>query len=153
LERPGIFQRPRQFPAPEEEDLPLSKEASRYYKSGDPFLQRYLPIWAAVLAGRVLLLLIPIIGVAYPLLRVTPALYGWSMRRRIFRLCGELRSIEIEFETEGNRTTEDMLARLNQLEERADHLRVPRAFATLLYTLRLHIGMVRGRLKESFRSA
>jgi hypothetical protein len=46
-----------------------------------------------------------------------------------------------------------MLARLNQLEERADHLRVPRAFATLLYTLRLHIGMVRGRLKESLRTA
>ena len=150
---PGIFQRPGQFPAPEEEDLPLSKEASRYYKSGDPFLQRYLPFWAAVLAGRVLVLLIPIIGVAYPLLRVTPALYGWSMRRRIFRLYGELRSIEIEFETEGNRAKEDMLARLNGLEERADHLRVPRAFATLLYTLRLHIGMVRGRLEESSRSA
>jgi TRAP transporter TAXI family solute receptor len=150
---PSIFQKPGQFPAPEEEDLPLSKESNRYFKSGDPFLQRYLPFWLAVVAGRVLLLLIPIIGVAYPLLRATPALYGWSMRRRIFRLYGELKSIEIEFETKGNRTTDDMLARLNRLEERADHLRVPRAFATLLYTLRLHIGMVRTRFKESSRSA
>ena len=74
---PGIFQKPGQFPAPEEEDLPLSKEASQHYKSGDPFLQRYLPFWLAVVVGRVLLLLIPLIGVAYPLLRVTPALYGW----------------------------------------------------------------------------
>jgi TRAP transporter TAXI family solute receptor len=148
---PGIFQRPGQFPAPEEEDLPLSKEASRYYKSGDPFLQRYLPFWLAVVAGRVLLLLIPLIGVAYPLLRVTPALYGWSMRRRIFRLYGELKSIEIEFEAKGNRTTEDMLARLNRLEEHADHLQVPRAFATLLYTLRHHVGMVRSRLEVSAR--
>jgi TRAP-type uncharacterized transport system substrate-binding protein len=150
---PGIFQNPGQFPAPEEEDLPLSKEANRYYKSGDPFLQRYMPFWLAVVAGRVLVLLIPVIGVAYPLVRTTPALYGWSMRRRIFRLYGELKSIEIEFETQGNRTTDDMLARLNRLEERADHLRVPRAFVTLLYTLRLHIGMVRARVKESFRSA
>jgi hypothetical protein len=148
---PGIFQKPGQFPAPEEEDLPLSKEANRYYKSGDPFLQRYLPFWLAVVAGRVLVLLIPLIGVAYPLLRATPALYGWSMRRRIFRLYGELKSIEIEFETKGNRTTEDMLERLDRLEERADHLRVPRAFATLLYTLRLHVGMVRSRWKESAR--
>lgn len=148
---PGIFQRPGQFPAPEEEDLPLSKEATRYYKSGDPFLQRYLPFWLAVVAGRVLLLLIPIVGVAYPLLRATPALYGWSMRRRIFRLYGELKSIEIEFENRGNRTTEDMLTRLNQLEERADRLRVPRAFATLVYTLRLHVGMVRTRWKDSAR--
>ena len=148
---PGIFQSPGQFPAPEEEDLPLSKEASQYYKSGDPFLQRYLPFWLAVVAGRVLFLLIPIIGVAYPLLRTAPALYGWSMRRRIFRLYGDLKLIEIDFETAGNRATEDMLARLNRLEKRADHLRVPRAFATLLYTLRLHIGMVRTRLKESAR--
>jgi TRAP transporter TAXI family solute receptor len=148
---PSIFQKPGQFPAPEEEDLPLSKESNRYFKSGDPFLQRYLPFWLAVIAGRVLLLLIPIIGVAYPLLRTMPALYGWSMRRRIFRLYGELKSIEIEFEAKGNRSTEDMLARLNRLEERADHLRVPRAFATLLYTLRLHVDLVRTRLKESAR--
>ena len=38
----------------------------------------------------------------------------WSMRRRIFRLYGDLRSIEINFETKGNRTTEDLLARLNR---------------------------------------
>ena len=73
------------------------------------------------------------------------------MRRRIFRLYGELKSIEIEFETKGNRAANDMLARLNRLEERADHLRAPRAFATLLYTLRVHIGMVRTRLKEGGR--
>jgi len=148
---PGIFQKPGQFPALEAGDLPLSKEAIRYFKSGDPFLQRYLPFWLAGVAGQILVLLIPIVGVAYPLLRTTPALYGWSMRRRIFRLYGELRFIEIEFEHQGNRASDDMLRRLNRLEERADHLRVPRAFATLLYTLRLHIGMVRNRLQESGR--
>ena len=148
---PGIFQKPGQFPAREEEDLPLSKEAIRYFKSGDPFLHRYLPFWLAIIAGRILVLLIPVIGIAYPLLRTAPALYGWSMRRRIFSLYGELRLIEIEFETKGNRATDDMLGRLDRLEQRADHLRVPQAFATLLYTLRLHIDMVRNRLKESGR--
>ena len=148
---PGIFQKAGQFPAHEEEDLPLSKEATRYFKSGDPFLQRYLPFWLAVITGRTLVLLIPIIGIAYPLLRSTPALYAWSMRRRIFRLYGELKSIEIEFANKGNRAADDILARLNRLEERADGLRLPQAFATLLYTLRDHIGMVRNRLKESGR--
>jgi hypothetical protein len=71
----------------EEEDLPLSKEASRYYKSGDPFLQRYLRFWLAVVAGRVLLLLIRLIGVAYPLLRVTPALYGSTGSKRMLIIC------------------------------------------------------------------
>jgi hypothetical protein len=42
---PGIFQRPGDFPKALAVDFPLSKEAERYYKSGKPFLQRYLPFW------------------------------------------------------------------------------------------------------------
>lgn len=143
---PNIFQKPGQFPAAEEEDLPLSREARRYYRSGDPFLQRYLPFWLAVFAGRTLVLLIPLLGVAFPLLRLLPALYGWGMRRRIFRLYGELKLIELEFEAHGRSATESMLTRLEQLDERANLLRVSDTFATLLYTLRVHINLVRNRL-------
>ncbi|HEY1965978.1 MAG TPA: TAXI family TRAP transporter solute-binding subunit [Acidobacteriaceae bacterium] len=148
---PSIFQKPGQFPAPEEEDLPLSKEARQFYKSGGPLLQRYLPFWLAVFVGRILVLLIPIVAVAFPLLRIVPAIYGWGMRRRIFRLYGELKIIELESETRGDSATEDMLAQLDRLEERADHLRVPRSFATMLYTLRAHIGLVRTRLMDRVR--
>lgn len=59
--------------------------------------------------------------------------------------------IELECESRGGSTAEEMLARLERLEERADHLRVPRSFATVLYTLRVHIGLVRSRLKERIR--
>ena len=148
---PSIFEQAGQFPAPEEEDLPLSKEAREFYKAGDPFLLRYLPFSLAVLAGRILVLLIPIVAVAFPLLRLVPAIYGWGMRRRIFQLYGELKIIELEFDTRGRSAAEDMLAQLDRLEERADHLRVPRSFATVLYTLRAHIGLVRSRLKERIR--
>ena len=55
----------------------------------NPFLQRYLTFSAAVLTGRFLVLLIPMIDVAYPLLRVTPALYRWSMRHRNLFGCTE----------------------------------------------------------------
>jgi hypothetical protein len=95
--------------------------------------------------------LIPIGAVAFPLLRIVPAIYDWGMRRRIFRLYGELKIIELESETRGGSASEDMLARLERLEERADHLRVPRSFATMLYTLRVHIGLVRTRLMERVR--
>jgi hypothetical protein len=70
------------------------------------------------------------------------------MRRRIFRLYGELKTIELESEARGASATGAMLAQLERLEERADHLHVPRSFATILYTLRVHIGMVRTRLME-----
>jgi NMT1-like family len=145
---PGIFQLSGQFPAAETFDLPLSKQARQFYKSGTPLLQRYLPFWLAILATRLLVLLIPLVGVAYPLLRLAPAIYGWSMRHRIFRLYGELKFIDIESETAGSADVSDLVARLERLEERADRLRVPNAFAHLLYHLRNHIDLVRARLQQ-----
>ena len=37
------------FPNARAQDVPIAEEAVRYYKSGKPFMQRYLPYWAAVL--------------------------------------------------------------------------------------------------------
>ncbi len=144
----GLFRKADQFPAPEPVDLPISRDARQYYKSGPPFLQRYLPYGLAVLGSRLLVLLIPVIGVAYPLLRSAPTLYGWSMRRRIFRLYGELKYIEVELEAGGGTRVADLLAHLERLEERANHLQVPFAFAPFLYQLRLHIAQVRTRIQE-----
>lgn len=141
---PGIFQKAGQFPAAEAIDLPLSDHARTFYTSGRPFLQRYLPFWLAVLAGQVLVLLIPVVGVLYPVIRLAPVLYGWSMRRRIFRLYGELKFLETELEKGG--ATDALRRRLERLEERADHIHVPVTFRHLQYTLRLHIGLVRQRL-------
>ena len=145
----GLFRKAGQFPAPERVDLPISKDARQYYKSGPPFLQRYLPYGIAVLASRLLLLLIPVIGVAYPLLRTAPALYSWSMRRRIFRLYGELKYIEVELDARSSHPAENLLAQLQRLEERANHLQVPFAFAPFLYQLRNHIALVRARIEAA----
>ncbi|HEV3182627.1 MAG TPA: TAXI family TRAP transporter solute-binding subunit [Steroidobacteraceae bacterium] len=145
----GLFRKRGQFPAPEPVDLPISKDARQFYRSGPPFLQRYLPYGLAVLASQLLVVLIPVFGVAYPLLRTAPALYGWNMRRRIFRLYGELKVIEIELETRGGQASDELLSRLARLEERANHVYVPFAFAPFLYQLRNHIGLVRERLQQS----
>jgi TRAP transporter TAXI family solute receptor len=143
----GLFRKAGQFPAPDPVDLPVSKDARQFYKSGPPFLQRYLPYGLAVFATRLLLLLIPLIGVAYPLLRTAPGLYSWSMRRRIFRLYGELKFIEVELES--RRGLEGLSAQLQRLEERANHLQVPFAFAPFLYQLRYHIDLVRERIRSA----
>jgi TRAP-type uncharacterized transport system substrate-binding protein len=147
--KPALFQRPGQFPAPEPVDLPLSEAASNYYKSGSPFLQRYLPFWIAALVSELLRVLIPVVAVAYPLLRLAPGLYGWGMRRRIFRLYGELKYVETQLETrELKASVDDLRHDIDRLEQRANHMRTPTAFAHMLYTLRLHIRMVRERLER-----
>jgi hypothetical protein len=48
------------------------------------------PIWIAVLIERSLVVLIPIIGLLYPLFRFIPTIYDWSMRSKVFRLYGEI---------------------------------------------------------------
>ena len=145
----GLFRKPGQFPAPSPVDLPVSKDARQFYKSGPPFLQRYLPYGLAIFTTRLLLLLIPVIGVAYPLLRTAPTLYSWSIRRRIFRLYGELKFIEVELDGRRGLPAEDLSAQLERLEERANHVQVPFAFAPFLYQLRNHIALVRDRIRAT----
>jgi len=147
--RPGIFQKAGQFPAAEPIDFPLSDQAQRFYHAGPPFLQRYLPFWMAVFVARLLVLLIPILGVAYPAIRLLQAIYGWGMRRRIFNLYGELKFLEADLEARAPGTpADDLRASLEKLEYKANHMRVPVTFAHLLYTVRVHIGLVRARLQR-----
>ncbi len=147
--QPALFHHSGQFPAAEPIDLPLSEPAREYYAGGRPLLQRYLPFWMAALTGRLLLLLIPLIGLAYPIFRIVPAVYDWVMRRRIFVLYGELKFVEAELDAKGPGALHSQLAlRLDQLEERANTLRVPVSFAQMLYTLKVHIELVRQRMRE-----
>jgi hypothetical protein len=147
---PSIFQRANEFPAAEAIDIPLSNEALRFYKSGPPFLQDYLPFWMAVLTGKLIILLVPIFGVLYPMTQFLPRLYDWMMRSKVLRMYGELRVLEDEVTDAGGtgRDTRKMVARLDRLEQRAKHLRVPVAYASMLYTLRIDIDLVREDLEK-----
>ena len=112
-------------------------------------LQQYLPFWLAVLAQQLLVLMIPVLGVIYPLLRFAPALYGWGMRRRIVMLYGQLKLLEYELDGRpAEADTKDLFARFEMLEKRANSMRVPASFAHLLYTLRQHLDLVRRRLEQ-----
>ena len=57
----GWFEEQDEFPMPGLLAFPLSKEAERYYKHGPPFLQRFLPFWAASLVDRLKVMLLPLL--------------------------------------------------------------------------------------------
>ena len=79
---------------------------------------------------------------------VIPSAYEWRVRRRIARLYGELKLIEVELEADAGASANDLLARLDRLAERANRLRVPDDFAHFVYHLRDHIDSVRARLQR-----
>jgi TRAP transporter TAXI family solute receptor len=148
--QPGIFQKAAQFPAAEAIDLPLSGEAHRFYKSGRPFLQGYLPFWIATLVEKTLVVLIPLAALLYPGFKLLPQMYDWMMQLKIRRLYDEIRSIESDMEIQGPEFDANALnARLNQIDQRANHLQLPTVYASNLYTLRSHIDLVRTRLTTS----
>lgn len=144
-----VFQKAGEFPAPEETDLPLSEDARQFYKSGPPLLQRNLPLWLAILIKQLAITLLPILAIAYPLLRALPAAYAWRMRRRIFTLYGELKLLELALQGHGQERGAAELSDLSRLQYRAAHLRVPTSYAHLLYTLQQDIDHVRTKLDRS----
>ncbi|WP_374260313.1 TAXI family TRAP transporter solute-binding subunit [Zoogloea sp.] len=148
---PGLLQAANAFPTPHDHALPLHPMAQRFYESGPPLLQRYLPFWLAVLIDRLFVMILPLIAVVLPLSKVLPGLYNWRMRSRVYRWYGELKYLEAEIDAtpEAARTPAALaafLARLDRIEQRAAHRKLPLAFSNELYTLREHIGLVRRRL-------
>ncbi|MCM2252054.1 MAG: ABC transporter substrate-binding protein, partial [Ramlibacter sp.] len=79
----GWFNRAGAFPAIEHSEYPVSREAERAIKGGQPFLQRYLPFWLANLVERMWLALGIIIAVLLPLSRIVPPLYEFRIRSRV----------------------------------------------------------------------
>jgi hypothetical protein len=143
----GIFQRAGRFPAAEGTDLPLAQEAVRFYRSGPPLLQNSFPFWLASLIGRLLVLIVPIVAVLYPIMRWLPAIYSWLMQSRVARLYGELRLLEDEIPAEGTAASSQLVERLRHLEKRANELRMPIAYESMIYLLRNHIAVVSHRMQ------
>lgn len=140
-----LLSRAGAFPLSDDQEFPLSPDALRVYKSGPPFLQRYLPYHWAVLVDRLFVILLPVVGILLPTLRFAPQLYAWRVRRRITHWYKELKKVEAAL-----KPTPDGLARgmaeIDRVEEAVNRIPVPLAFASQLYDLRQHIDVVRRRL-------
>ena len=141
---PGWFQRKGDFPNAHDGERPLAAEAQRYYRSGVPWLQHYLPFWMANLIDRMWLALLSIVAVLIPLTRVVPPLVEMRIRSRVFRWYGRLREIE---GGAGSRPTPQLLTELDHIETSVAQIQVPLSYTDELYALKSHIQFVRRRLQ------
>jgi hypothetical protein len=135
------------FPNTLAQDLPMNADAERYYARGRSVLQSWLPFWVAVTVERLLFILLPVIGIALPLIRFGPALYAWQMEKRVWRHYDTLRRIEAE--AEGAAADEARTAlreRLEALEGRVARLALPVTYRRHVFALRRDIAYVRAQL-------
>jgi hypothetical protein len=143
----GWFNRAGSFPNTEHSEYPVSREAERTFRSGQPFLQRWLPFWLANLVERMWLALGIIVAVLLPLSRIVPPLYQFRIRSRVFRWYGQLREIENRLQAEPRQAAE-VVRELDALDERVGRITVPLAYADELYALRNNIDVVRRKARE-----
>jgi TRAP-type uncharacterized transport system substrate-binding protein len=144
---PGLFRRKGEFPAPIEQEIRISNDASRFYKSGKSFFYRYLPFWLASLVNRIIVVLVPMIVLLLPGMRLIPAMYRWRFRSRIFRWYRALMVIERDLLTElAPDKRKELLEKLDNIGEEVNRMKVPASFADQFYVLRGHITFVHTRL-------
>ncbi|MBW8899777.1 MAG: ABC transporter substrate-binding protein [Massilia sp.] len=147
----GWFQQQGQFPSPRYTEIPVAREAAKYYRDGPPFLQRYLSFWLANLFDRLWVVVVALAALIIPLSKIVPPLYVWRIRSRVYRWYGQLRAVEQALETaaDGHReqARTDLLRRLDDIEQRVNHISIPLAYADALYGLRSHINFVRQRVR------
>ena len=148
--RAGWFRRQGEFPNAAYNEIPVARDAEKFYKNGPAFLQRYMPYWLANFFERMWVVIVAVGALLLPLSRVVPPLYVWRVRSRVFRWYGELRTVEhaIESAPPGQRATVHafQLQRLSEIEDCVNQISIPLAFATELYGLRSHINFVRQRI-------
>ena len=143
-----LFEKPGEFPNARNLDFPLDGAAARYFKHGPPFLQRYLSFWTANLIDRLKVMLVPLVTLLIPFFKIMPPTYRWRVRKKIYRWYRELQALDIDHsEREPDETLQDLRGRLEAIEEEVRKVRVPLSYVDELYNLRLHIGLVRSKLR------
>ena len=148
LREGSLLDPPDRFPQAEPSGFPLTKEADSYYRTGLPYLQRFLPFRIASVVDRYIVLLIPFLAVLLPLTKLISPIYEWRMRSRIYRWYRHLHEVDalLHDGTLGPRLDEE-IARLADIEKELGRVDVPLSFSHELYALHLHVRYMIERLK------
>ena len=96
------------------------------------------------------MLLLPLITLIFPLFKIAPPVYRWRIRSRIYKWYELLRAIEANLKPG---TSRDILLHqidaVADIEKELDDLSsVPLSHMEEFYNLRLHVELVRGRVKR-----
>ncbi len=152
---PTLLNRPGEFPNGRATEFPLADEAARYYKDGRPFLQRYMPYWAANALQRLLLVLVPLIAIAIPVFRIVPKLFEFKEKNRLYRRYGVLLQMERDITSRKLSAAEvaEAAAKLDKIEYEVSHMKFSLDFSDRVYTLRQHVDYVRNQLHAEEKTA
>lgn len=160
---PILFHRAGEFPNANDPEYEVARDAKVMFKSGElpfmlramaPFNERMgLPFWFTAYlhehGTRTLLILIPLISIALPLMRILPMLYTWTMRRRLLHWYKQMKALEASLDSHPAVTQTEILdARdtLERIDRGVSRIKIPLEFSDQYYDLRAHIDLMRRQL-------
>jgi len=139
------------FPNLNTEEFPISDESTRYFKSGRPFLQRYLPFWLASFIERRLLILLPFMALLLGLLQALPRMAEARIKNRLVIWYREIKSLEDEI-WRNTQPSPDQIAtwrdEIENIDAHASQIRIPHRYFQDVYALKQAIGIVRDRISQ-----
>jgi hypothetical protein len=139
------------FPNLNTEEFPVSDESTRFFKSGRPFLQRYLPFWLASLIERRLLILLPFVALILGLLQALPRMMEARIKRRFVVWYREIKALEDEVWNSSQPTLHQIAQWRDEIESidaNASQIRIPYRYFQDVYALKQAIGIVRDRISQ-----
>lgn len=140
------------FPNLNSEEFPVSEESERFFKSGRPFLQRYLPFWLASFIERRLLILLPFMALLLGLLQALPRMVEARIKKRLVVWYREVKSLEDEVWKYSSQPTAEQVAQwrseIESIDAHASQIRMPQRYFHDVYLLKQAIGIVRGRIDQ-----
>lgn len=145
----GPFNDLHEFPNMTHVDFTFAEQATRYFEHGPSFLQRYVPFWVADMMDRLKVMLIPLLGLLFPLMKIAPPTYRWRIRSKIYKWYKDLKRIEtLGIEGIDKKTANELIGELERIDSESKQTSVPLSYADALYDLRLHIKLVRSHIEE-----
>ena len=95
------------------------------------------------------ILLLPLVALLLPFLKVMPSVYRWRVRSKIYRWYSELEELDPEIQSgKISASMEEYMDRLNRIENQVSQISVPLAYREQVYDLRLHIDLLRKKLRD-----
>ncbi len=158
---PILFYRAGEFPSASDSEFETLAEARAVHASKDlpvlmrsigPGLARFGAPFAVTAfisehGTQLALALIPLLSILLPLARLAPAAYNWTIRRRLLAWYRRLKAVERRIKAADTPVTLAAAETdLDAIETGVGEIRVPLAFSSQLYDLRMHINVVRQRL-------
>ncbi|MEP2532864.1 TAXI family TRAP transporter solute-binding subunit [Shimia sp.] len=137
------------FPTVEGTGMTINTVARQLIQEGPSTWHQWLPYWMAAQVNRLLLLTLPVLLILVPLLRVFPSLYAYFMGWRVWQHYPLIRQIEDELALkQDTEALEKMDRQLVSMDTKISTLRIPAAYRQAAYHARMHIDLVRKRVRD-----